>query len=331
MTDNDDREPTNPSIDIKIAQLKLDAAREITESTSKLLANSMPNIQHTLGSITKSLSPTIDSLSTPAFSNLAKQITEVLRPSIDLGFLSGVTDSRMDFLRDIVKPLNSMWADQFSDITKNIGKLVERSYPPNWRGERPLLLPDNLEVLLLDEGLPLAWVPGHSVLEKVLEASSASERRGILYNNRRGIINSCLEELGTLKKKELREYANFAVEAAESIKIGHWRSSQALSTNIIESMTRRLFDEESRLQLTSHKNGRRIDWKEYPLRAALVFGGVWGSYAEYWPDNVKENIPRRYTRHATTHAVSEKQYTRINSLIAIMHVTAFLKLIDTEY
>ncbi|MGE5298687.1 MAG: hypothetical protein ACM3KF_01465 [Acidobacteriota bacterium] len=327
-----DQERINEIIDVKIPQLQLDATRQLTESINRIVASSMPELKHTselMSSISKTLVPTIDGLSTPAFSNLAKTMTEALSPTINSVFLDA-TKGHANFLQDIVKPLNDMWAERFSEITKNLGKIVEWSHPPNWRGDKTLLLPENLETLLLDEGLPLAWVPARNVLDKMFAADTVNERRKILYNNRKGIINSCLLELNSLKKEELHEYKIFAIEAAESIKMGHWRSSQALSTNIIDSVIRRLFDNDSRLKLTNHRNGQRISWKEYPLRAALVFGGVWGSYAEYWPDGVSENIPRQYTRHATAHAVSKKQYTNINSLIAVMHLTAFLKLIDED-
>lgn len=328
-----DQERINQIIDVKIPQLQLDATRQLTESMNRMVASSMPDLKHTselMSSISKTLAPTIEGLSTPAFSNLAKTMTEALEPTISSAFLDA-TKGHASLLQDIVKPFNDMWAEQFSELTKNLGKIVEWSHPPNWRGDKTLLLPDNLEVLLLDEGLPLAWVPSRNVLDKVFAANTASKRRKVLYSNRRGILNSCLLELNSLKKEELREYKSFALEAAGSIKIGHWRSSQALSTNIIDSIIRRLFDSESRAKLTSHRNGQRINWKEYPLREALVFGGIWGSYAEYWPNGVSQNIPRRYTRHATAHAVSKEQYTKINSLIAIMHVTAFLKLLEEEF
>lgn len=329
----EDEERIKQLVDVRIPRMQLDATRELTESINRMVASSMPELKHTselMGSISKTLAPTIEGLSTPAFSNLAKTMTEALTPSINSAFLDAVKGPT-SLLQDIVKPFNDMWAEQFSGLTKNLGKIVEWSHPPNWRGDKTLLLPANLETLLLDEGLPLAWVPARNVLDKMFVANTASERRKILYSNRKGIISLCLLELNSLKKEELHEYKNFAIEAAESIRMGHWRSSQALSTNIIDSIIRRLFDNESRVKLTNHRNGQRINWKEYPLREALVFGGIWGSYAEYWPDSVNENIPRQYTRHATAHAVSKKQYTRINSLIAIMHVTAFLKLLEEEF
>lgn len=327
--DKKDRERLNHLVNFELPKLQLDTTRQLTESINRVIESSTPDIQRTSKLITECLAPTIDGLSTPAFSNLAKTITDTLLPQIDTTLFSDIAKTRTDLLQSVVKPFNDAWAEQFSELTKNIGRLVERSYPPNWRGNTTPLLPSDLETLLLDEGLPLAWVPPRSVLDKMFLAKSRGDRRKVLYNNCNTILKSCLVELESLEKQDLQEYKTFALEAIASIQTGKWAASQALSTNIIDTATRRLFDESSRVEITSRSGGRRIDWKTYPLRRALVFGGIWGSFASYRPGDA--NIPRQYTRHASTHAVSNRQYTKINSLIAVMHLVAFLKLIDEEF
>jgi hypothetical protein len=42
-----------------------------------------------------------------------------------------------------------------------------------------------------------------------------------------------------------------------------------------------------------------------------------------------ESIQREFTRHGSAHAVSRMQYSRINAVIALMHVTAYIMLLDS--
>ena len=133
---------------------------------------------------------------------------------------------------------------------------------------------------------------------------------------------ACIAELEGVKEPRLKEYVEFAVEAAESLRDGRWRASQALSANLMDSILNRSFDKASKKRLTDQKT--RVGWEDYPIRSALVIGGIWGSYSEYWPSK-GDPIPRRYTRHASAHGVSRRQYTRLNAVIALMHIVGLLK------
>ena len=72
-----------------------------------------------------------------------------------------------------------------------------------------------------------------------------------------------------------------------------------------------------------------MDINQYPLRVAIVLGGIWGSYGEFWPSN-GDVIPREFSRHGSAHGVSRRQYSRINSLLALMHVVSLLKLLEID-
>lgn len=308
---------------------QMEGYRELARGINRTVSRSLPDITNLAGSLVslpKIELPLIDAFSVPSVHLLNMTIADSVKLSSTTSTLTSIaeiTKMHSNTINNILKPLTDKWLSQFSEISKSMQEFVYNSYPPNWREKSRILLPPNLEGLLLDEGLPLAWVPPNNVLAKLLAAKDANERRRVLYSNRVGIVSHCLNELKTIDDQGASEYASFAIESAESIRAGHWRSSQALSTNLIESVMSLSFDSKAKAMLTSQK--QRLDWESYQLRKALVFGGIWGSYAEYRP---YENIPRRYTRHASTHAVSNRQYTNINSLIALMHATALLKLLS---
>lgn len=332
MAENNEQSDTH-DYEIKLSKAQVEAANRAVESAKRALANAMPNISHA-----HELAKSLPKITTPALDNLILPPTSALRIATDNALRAfGSTDisshaqaalkEQTKAIDSLIKSLSKDWFNQISEIAKNAQKFVARSFPPNWtEGQTLSITPTNLETMLLDEGLALAWVPPHSVTEKLFAANDATQRRKILFNNRRGIINACLTELRAIDEPKLKEYVDFAIESAETIQSGHWRASQALSTNLIDSMILRLFDGQSKSTLTNQK--QRIDWKSYPIREAVVFGGIWGSYSRYQPGDA--NIPRKYTRHASAHAVSNRQYTKINTLIALMHLTAFIKLISED-
>ena len=126
---------------------------------------------------------------------------------------------------------------------------------------------------------------------------------------------------------ELREYTRFAAEAADALINGPPSASQALSANLLDTILRRSFSKDSREAVTDQANRPNID--DYPLRVAIVIGGIWGSHAEYRPYR-GDTIPYRYSRHASAHGVSRRQYSRVNAVIALMHVVALLKVMDVD-
>ena len=107
---------------------------------------------------------------------------------------------------------------------------------------------------------------------------------------------------------------------------GHPEGAQALAANLLDTMLRETLDKSSFGQVTNQRDRLSID--DLPLRAAAVFGGIWGSHTEFrsWRGDA---IPRGFSRHGSVHAVSQIQYSRINALIALMHVTSYIMLLDS--
>ncbi|MEU9859029.1 hypothetical protein [Streptomyces sp. NPDC047974] len=62
---------------------------------------------------------------------------------------------------------------------------------------------------------------------------------------------------------------------------------------------------------------------------ACTFTPVWYAHATYYPAK-GDAIPRTFGRHSSTHGVSKTQYSRINTVYALMLVTSVIKLFDTE-
>lgn len=255
-------------------------------------------------------------------------------PTLTVGYSSLLPDmtkfneSIMKSLAPVLADFNKRYFAQFDEIAKNFQKIAARAYPPNWRIDEGLVrFPDNLETILIEEGIPLAWVPPTHVLEKLFAAQTPGDRRKVLSSNWNAIVAECTVVLNSVEKEKLAVYIEFALEAAATLAEGRWKASQALSTNILDSFLHQKFTAASRKELTNQK--QRVDWKRFPMRVALVVGALSGGYAEYWPKNGDE-IPKQFSRHASAHGLSRRQYSRLNAVIGLMNVVGLIKVAETD-
>jgi hypothetical protein len=242
----------------------------------------------------------------PDFAALSAKTVEALKPSLDL--------------------IHDLQRDQFAELLASVGKTIRSLLPPNWRDDS-ISIPSDLEILLLDEGLPLAWVPPTDVLALIFRAQNAAERRKVVGTRWKRIVQACVAELDRVSDPRLKGHVRFARAAAEPLLEGHWKSSQALSANLLDSILRKEFNGRDRKRMTDQTSRPSID--DYPLRLAMVLGAIWAAHGQYWPDQ-GDKVPRKFSRHGSAHGVSHRQYSRINAVLALMHVTSLLRLLDTD-
>jgi len=79
----------------------------------------------------------------------------------------------------------------------------------------------------------------------------------------------------------------------------------------------------------AHKKRRPLDLDDYTVRVACAIAPAWAAYQTFWPSN-GDKVPRNFARHASAHAVTPRQYSRTNAVIALMIVTSLLWLLDRE-
>ncbi|MGH3401316.1 MAG: hypothetical protein ACRDRJ_02185 [Streptosporangiaceae bacterium] len=218
---------------------------------------------------------------------------------------------------------------QWGSLFESLHRLAERFFPPNWQGvEHPDF--DTIEVILVDEGIPLAWIPCPETLQALLDASDARGRRKIIGRRWKGIVSDCEEVLDEVSHPALQCHHPFAMDTVTALRDGHVSAAQALAANLLDSILRRNFDKHDFKDVTTNKkNGNRFDLDAYQARAAFTLAPVWRAYAEYWQSQ-GDPIPRTFGRHPSAHAVSRMQYSRVNAVVAVMLVTSLLCLLDAE-
>jgi hypothetical protein len=218
--------------------------------------------------------------------------------------------------------------NQWDALFDSMRGLTERLFPPNWKGVNTPDL-DVIEAILLDESIPLAWIPDQPILQAVFDAPDAAARRSLIGRRWKRLTSDCEASLGEVSHAELRCYQPFAVEAARALRDGHASASQALAANLLDSILRRNFSKDSFKTITSNRKGSRFDLDAYRIRTAFTLAPVWRAYAEYW-ESQDDPVPRVFGRHPSAHAVSRTQYSRINAVVALMLITSLLRLLESE-
>lgn len=334
MTDEPDKEPPagprrRPSGSLAAAALTpslqktlLELAMSISaqDTTTQLIAKQF-SAQHA------KLFADLAQVTTPKF-NLLKIELPPLRIDYQSLFpnLEKLNQQILAQLAPTFAAFHDIQREQFAHAFVNLAKLADTLWPPNWQGAGDPA-EDLLERMLLDEGLALAWVPPSDILGRLFVAETSQQRRRIIGSNWKRIIEAARTELDQVTAPRLKQHIHFARRAADAVLAGNHPEGQALAANLLDTIMRGEFSSSDRQSITNQKN--RFDIEDYPVRLALVLGGIWGAHGEYWPDK-GEQIPRRFSRHASAHGVSKRQYSRINATISLMHLTALLRVIQQD-
>lgn len=217
---------------------------------------------------------------------------------------------------------------QLEALVRQLPRFLARSGFPNWVG---LSLPSNLgfiEEVLLNEGIPLAWVPRRETAQLILDAGSPSERRRIIGRRWKSISEDCLTVLDEVDSPRLAEAVQFAREAALSLVSGFPSASQALSASLLDTVLRQHLATDLRGRVTGMRRPR-LDIDDYPFQEAIVLGAIFGAHGVY-DSKSGERAPRVYSRHASAHSVTRRQYSRVNAVLALMNVASFLRLLQRD-
>ncbi|POG43093.1 hypothetical protein BV881_33760 [Streptomyces sp. ZL-24] len=213
---------------------------------------------------------------------------------------------------------------------------LDAMMPGNWRGQR---LDYRDMVRLMQEGVPLAWVPPADVIRQLLAADGASSRSKVIDDCRPEILASCREALAEVTDQRLAAQRELLEECARAIKGGMFSSAQALAANVWDTLMRGIAFANPDL-LTSKgtwsyghikRNVPSVEAEEDAtigeFRRAVVFLPLAKTLEEFWHPRP---VPPSFNRHATAHATGSVQYTASNAMTALMLAVSVLREIDDQ-
>lgn len=279
-------------------------------------------INHRLHEQIALIAPTFPTLSTPA---------------LDLASLQGPTFSPATGA--LLKQIAEQHARTLEDLRKSLGPLFT---PAALRGINRALLPPNLrkhadeirahEVheFVEQEGIPLYLVPRGRTALRLLQARDRAGRRRVLGDCYESLIKDCAAVLERMDHEVITGEVSFALDGLGAMRAGHTRSAQAMFTVTLDTLIYRFYpDRKARGVITNRKKGADVPEaiEEMGVREALVWLPIWNAHEQFWKHR-GDTVPHYYSRHASVHGVSSRQFSKRNCVQVLMLVTSLLGYAD---
>lgn len=240
----------------------------------------------------------------------------------------------IDFgISDSVTKLAQQFAAQQASWLKTLGPTLERLrksfYPTNLRGIEDLAFED-VEKIVMADGIALYGVPRTSIARALISAESAAKRREILGRRWNAVSADCRKVVEGLRSEVVAPYSSFAVAALDALDNNHTEAAQALTGSLIDSLVTAYFGKD-RTKYTPARNGKRTTeaYDEFTVHQFIAFAPMWQAYQQFWVHD-GDRIPNTFSRNATAHTVSTRQFNRRNAVQALLFATSLLYFFDEQ-
>lgn len=205
--------------------------------------------------------------------------------------------------------------------------------PSNWPGVGDV---DGIEDMLhvMRAGMPLVWVPPADVVQELLDAEEG-EIRDVLFDHRATVLQSCRECLDEVEREDLAYCAELLQECVDVAESGSWSAAQSLAASVWDTLIRGIARHSAGLRKHTRRYGPVFNYRTFrdnlpqysgdtlmgKVRAVCVLAPIPAALADFHGGQ----IPETYSRHATAHAASPRQYTPANSIIALMLAVSLIR------
>lgn len=251
------------------------------------------------------------------FANLGANLTKT--------FDFGVSDS----MSMLAKQFAAQQASWLETLGPTLERLRKSFYPPNLRGIEDLVFED-VEKVVMADGIALYGVPRSSIAEALIRAESDAKRREILGRRWNAISADCRNAVESLRSEAVAAYASFAVAALNALDNSHTEAAQALTGSLIDSLLTSYFGKD-RTNYTPDRKGKRTTdaYDEFTVHQFIAFAPMWRAYQQYHVTD-GDQIPNTFSRNATAHTVSARQFNRRNAVQALLFATSLLYFFDEQ-
>ena len=257
--------------------------------------------------------------------NFRQQISSI---SVDFSTIKRfISDSVVPNIRNIEqlsRPFAEQIAKQF-EILRN-SNFDRALLPPNIRDYAEQVRSYQVRDFLKHEGIPLFLVPRGRIAIRLLNARDRSSRRQILSDCYNQIIDDCAAVLEEIDHQTGGKEIDFALDALQAMKAGYHRPAQAMLTVTLDTLIYRFFpDKDTRRSITNRTKDQDVPSviDEMDIREAMVWLPIWNAHLQFWKHK-GDQIPYEYSRHASVHGVSTKQFSKRNCVLVLMLVTSLL-------
>ena len=251
----------------------------------------------------------------------------------NLTSLSSILTKNLDFgFEKTAAKLAAQFATQQTSWLNTIGPLLARLntsfYPSNLQDIEDLEFEEVEAVVMLD-GIALYGLPRQELAEKLIRAETTAARRAILGRRWRAISADCRAAVDACNSSTVAPYVSFAVAALDALDGEHTEAAQALAASLLDTVVNGYFGKQ-RFDLTpNRKTTTPAEYEKFTLREFIVFAPLWQAYQKYKIED-GDPIPNTFSRHASVHGVSARQFSRRNAVQAVLFVSSLLLFLDEE-
>ncbi|MCP3424826.1 hypothetical protein NBM05_01955 [Rothia sp. AR01] len=258
-------------------------------------------------------------------------------PPLDLPALKGpVLDPAT---QETLKRISEQQAQAMEGLQRSLGPFFA---PEALRGFNRALLPPNLKdhadeirasqvhAFVEQEGIPLYLVPRGRTALRFLRAKDRAGRRRVLCDCYDSLIEDCAAVLERADHEVVSDELSFALDGLGAMRAGHARSAQAMFTVTLDTLIYRFYpDRKARGVITNRKRGADVpdEIDEMGVREAFVWLPIWNAHEEFWKHK-GDQVPHYYSRHASVHGVSSRQFSKRNCIQVLMLVTSLIGYAD---
>lgn len=233
-------------------------------------------------------------------------------------------------ISDSVARVAEQFAAEQASWLKTLGPTLERMtrglYPPNLREIEDLAFED-VERVVMDEGIALYGVPRTAIAKALINADSAAKRRDILGRRWSAVSADCRKAVEGLASDLVLPYVLFALAALDALDDEHTEAAQALTGSLIDSLLAAYFGNARKKYTPNKSTQTTAAYQEFTIRQFIVFAPMWQTYQQFWVNN-GDRIPNTFSRNATAHTVSPRQFNRRNAVQGLLFATSLLLFVD---
>jgi hypothetical protein len=207
------------------------------------------------------------------------------------------------------------------------GSFLDQLLPVNWQTLRIGQL-QAAQRLMEETGICLVWVPRAEVIQALLSCANKPEREQALLKHAEEILADIDAILAAASHPQIRELKESGAEAVAAFRSGYERASQALSAAVVSAIL------EDHYGFEGFGHAREAFEAERPTDV-----GVWSSRRVSIQVALHRAILRSdqmppdggFNRHLTAHSVDGEQYSRPNTLSALLLAAGSLRELQEMY
>ena len=207
------------------------------------------------------------------FAKLSAQLTK----NLDLGLSESISKITQQFAAQ-----QAPWLKTLEPTLKG---LKASFYPPNLRVIEDLDFED-VEKVVMADGIALYGVPRTAIAEALIRAETAAKRREILGRRWTAISADCRAAMTARESDTFASSVPFAVAAIDALDSGHTAAAQALVGSLIDSILTAYFGAK-RYGYTPNRKGKKTtaSYDEFTIREFIAFAPMWQAYQQFWVED----------------------------------------------